>query len=60
MSKNPEIAQQIDLEIETKNDTPPISSRVSLSVEGKPQATPEQLIASNRDLYGKPSICQKL
>ena len=60
MSKNPEIANEIDLNIETKNDTSPISGRVSLSVEGNVQPTPEQLIANNSDLYGKPSVCQKL
>lgn len=60
MSKNPEISQQLDLEIETKNDTPLSSRRVSMSIEGTPQITPEELIARDSDLYGKPSVCQKL
>ena len=58
MSKNPEI-EKIDLKNELTKDTPPTSNRVSISVSGEQQITPEELIARGGG-SGKPSVCQKL
>lgn len=61
MNKNSEIANEVDLKIEkTTNNNPSTLQRVSLSIQGEPQITPEELISRDSHLYGKPSVCQKL
>jgi hypothetical protein len=59
MSNNPEIAKEIDLNNEPKKDTPRTSGRVSISVLGEKQITPEELIARGGG-SGILSVCQKL
>jgi hypothetical protein len=43
-----------------KNEISSDFHRGSISVLGEEQISPEELIARNPDLYGKPSVCQKL